>query len=103
MEEINAPLVYVVNRQLPHEEALSVLYTLRITPCCCSVISNILDAQLALQLTPGVRRTNTEDEAIDTAKAIALEYNRPVMVLGQADFIDAIWSDGSRSPVTKSC
>jgi hypothetical protein len=103
VDEINAPIIYVVNRQLPKEETLAVLHTLRITPCCCSVISNILDAAWAEQLTTGVLRADDEMKAIELAKGIALEYRRPVMVLGEADFIDAIWPDGSRSPIAKSC
>ena len=103
MDDIRVPIVYVVNRQLPHEETLAVLQTLRITPCCCAVISNILDAEWAFQLTPGVLRADTEEKATEMATEIALEYRRPVMVLGEADFIDAIWSDGTRSPIAKTC
>jgi hypothetical protein len=103
MDDISVPVVYVVNRTIPREETFVVLQTLRITPCCCAVISNILDAELAIQLAPEVLRAETEEKAIELGKTVAANFKRAVLVVGQANFLDAIWSDGRREAVAKSC
>jgi len=103
MDDIEVPAFYVVNRSLPKEEAFVVATALRITPVQCAVISDVLDASLALELAPSVMRAETDKDALALALLLSRESQRPVLVIGEADFLDGIYSNGRREAVAKSC
>lgn len=103
MNDIEVPAYYVVNRSLPKEEAFSVASALRITPVQCAVISDVLDAELALELAPSVMRAASDKDALALAALLSKESQRPVLVVGEADFLDGVYLDGRREEVAKAC
>lgn len=101
--EIQVPSVYVVNRELPAEQASVVMNALSITPVHCAVIFDRLDAELAFALSPSVIRRDSEEEAMHLAMSLAKEFNRPVLVVGEADFLDGLYADGHREAIAAQC
>jgi hypothetical protein len=97
------PLYYVVNRTLPKDEATAVLDYLRITPVMCAIISDLLDGELALRLSNEVIRTNDDEHAREVANLISTDLQRPCLVLGEANFLDAVFKDGHIEGVAKQC
>jgi hypothetical protein len=102
MDDVVVPSYYIVSAKLPSEEAWSVIHALSITPCECAIISDILDARLALELSPNVRIAATDKDALGLAVLMSEEMQRPVLVIGEADFLDAVMPDGGRHPVCTS-
>jgi hypothetical protein len=94
MEDV--PLFYVVSRHLPIEQVEVVLRIMRITPCFLAVISRVQDAALGLSVAPDVANAASDEDALALAKKMAIEIERPVIVVGEADFLDAVWADGRR-------
>ena len=103
MDEVEVPNIYVVNRRLPIEEAYPVIRALSITPVQCAVISDVLDAALALSLSPSIAMADTDKDALALAGLLAEDANRPVLVVGEANFLDAIYATGRREAVATQC
>jgi hypothetical protein len=103
MDDVVVPSYYVVSRKLEKEHAFAVIHALSITPCQCAVISDVLDASLALELSASVLRAATDKDALALAVLIAEDSKRPVLVVGEADFLDAVYGDGRREAVAKTC
>jgi hypothetical protein len=101
MDELVVPLYYVVNRYLPLEEAGAVMSALRITPVHAAIVSDHRDAQLGLQLAPHLMLAEDEKSACMFAAKLARESGRPLLVVGEADFLDAVYPDGKREALAK--
>jgi hypothetical protein len=99
MGEIQVPAFYVVNRLLKKEEAGPILQVLAITPVSSAIIHNILDADLALAFSPQVLRCATEEDSYRVALKFSQDSKMPVLVIGTAEVIDAVYSDGRRVKV----
>jgi hypothetical protein len=103
MDDIVVPSFYVVNRTLPKEQAFMVIHALSITPVQCAIISDPLDCNLAIELSPSVVRAATDKDALALAALLAEDSKRPVLVVGEADFLDAVYKDGKREAIAKTC
>jgi hypothetical protein len=97
--DIRIPAFYVLNRNMDREQAALVLQALRITPVFAALVSDIRDAQLAITFAPQVLRANTEEDAYKVALAISAEKQMPCLILGTANFLDAVYHDGQREQV----
>lgn len=102
MDDFVVPLYYVVSRKLPPEEAFIVLHCLSITPCQCAVISDVHDCKLAITLSNEIIRAATDEDAHLIAKDLSIKTKRPLMVIGEANFLDAVYPDGHREPIARS-
>jgi hypothetical protein len=99
MGEIQVPAFYVVSRKLKKEHAGPILRALSITPVVAAVISDVLDADLALSFSPQVFRRPTEADSCEFAMRLSVDNQIPVLVVGTADVLDAIYVDGTRAKV----
>lgn len=99
-EDVAVPLYYVVSRNVPISEADSVLHMLRITPAELAIFSDPLDGELAQCLSNSICFSPI-DKAEGFAANLATRAQRPVLLLGVAEFIDAVYSDGHREALLK--
>jgi hypothetical protein len=97
------PCYYVVNRSLRGEYVDAVMRALRIHPPHCSIISRIDDAPLALSLSREVIRASDDEHAQSIAFGIWKDTFRPTLVLGEAEFLDAVYEAGLRLEVVTRC
>lgn len=86
-QEPRLPEYYVVSRHM--QDADCILHALRLTPIDIAIVTNVLDYDYATQLCNAVILT-------DDAEKTRLSLNRRVLILGEADFIDAVYADGRR-------
>lgn len=98
-DEVSVPVYYVVSQHLNGEQTAQVLHCLRITPVFCTIITDVHDAQFALSLGPEVIQAKSLEHAHTLAKKIAKDTGNPPLVVGDASFLDAIYSDGRREGV----
>ena len=96
---MEVPLYYIVKRGLSPEQLEAVMSALSITPCQAVFISNIVDSDLAWKFAPQVINAKTDSEAMTQAKHWATDIGRPMLVIGEAEFIDGIFPDGRREPL----
>jgi hypothetical protein len=99
MDDLRVPSYYVVSRKMPKDQIGPILNALSITPVYCSIVSDIHDAELALSFASHVLRCKTEGDSCVVALAVSAEHKLPVLVVGTADVLDAVYSDGRRHPV----
>jgi hypothetical protein len=97
------PAYYVVSRELPEGAAEHVARALGFTPACCAIVSRWADAGLAAKLAPFTLKAESDDDAESCAGKIAEEENQPCIVIGLAPFLDAVYADGRREPVSCLC
>lgn len=76
-----------------------VLRALEFHPVQCAVISSPTDIRLASMVTRYVIRKGSEDTAHQVAREIAEETNAPVLVVGSADLLDAVYRNGDRESI----
>lgn len=91
-EELRVPLYYIVDRNISREEEEAVAYNLRLTPPEIAFVSNVYDTDLAFRLAGSVSLMPSHDYACLVAAKIATEYKRPVLVIGEADNMEAVYS-----------
>jgi hypothetical protein len=103
MDDVEVPSLYVVSRKLPSDEAYPVIHALSLTPVQAVVISDVHDASLALELCPSLLRAGSDEDALVVAAAMAKDMSRPVLVVGEANFLDAIYASGRREAVATEC
>lgn len=96
---MDIPLLYILKRGLPPEQAEVVWAALSITPCLAAFVSNAQDAALASNFVTYVVRSESDSSAIHEATECAKEYERPMLVIGEADFLDGMFADGRREPI----
>lgn len=99
MDNLRVPSYYVVSRQLTKEQIGPVFNAFSITPVFCSIVNDVRDVELALSFSPQVMRCKTEEDSYSVAQAISAEQKQPVLVVGTADVLDAVYADGQRHPV----
>jgi hypothetical protein len=100
MEPI-APLFYVMARGLGIELLDQIEAALSITPCQAVVISEYGDAEVAWKFAPMVMRAESELLALSLAREWAIRTGRPLLVIGKAELLDAVYKDGHVESVTK--
>jgi hypothetical protein len=93
---IAVPAAYVLNSKCSPEQTAVVIRTLAITPIHCAIVSDIHDVELARQFSELVFRCNTPEDAIANAVTIFKEVDMPVLVVGEAGLLDAVYVDGKR-------
>jgi hypothetical protein len=62
-----------------------------------------VNTDLALMLTNEVIRAKTPEDAHLIALKIVTHTNRPSLVLGDANFLDAVYPVGRKEPITYTC
>lgn len=102
-ELITTPILYVLRRGLPQKQLDAVMDALSITPCVAVVISDLEDAKVAWNFAPMVMRAETELLALQVARHWAEKTQRPLLVIGKADFLDAIYFDGHIESLNPEC
>lgn len=96
------PQVYILNRNLDPEaaETNDIVRIIRITPIYCIVVLELVDLPFAQLIDESiVRITDPEPAAIEVAKEWAEQVGQPVLVLGTAEKLDAIYADGTREAI----
>lgn len=99
MDDVQVPSFYVLSRKIATDDVNEVLDLLRITPCQAAVISNPLDVALAVTVANEVYSAKSDSEALRLAKEWADLTGRPLLVIGDAKFLDAVMADGTRTTV----
>lgn len=100
MDEDNmVPAYYVVNKSLGEPETEFILHALRITPITCVVITDAHDAEFAIKLSGEIKRATDFAQAQDLARYLFAEFGRSVLIIGDADFLDAYYMDGHKESV----
>lgn len=94
MDIINAPQYYICSRNITAEQVVNVQNALRITPCFVALVSEHKDSELASNFCSEVRYAPTHITAY--ALHLAEESNRPILVIGDAEYLDAVLEDGTR-------
>lgn len=93
-EIVASPLFYVMKRGLDEKYVQAVQAALAITPCQAVVVSDLADAEVAWKFAPMVMRASDDFMALTVARHWATNTGRPLLVIGKADFLDAIYPDG---------
>lgn len=88
------PLFYVMARGLEQKFLDAIGDALCLTPCQAVVISDLQDASIAWNFAPMVMRADSEFIALTLAREWAIRTGRPLLVIGKAEFLDAIYRDG---------
>lgn len=91
-QEPEIPIYYVLNKSVRDSEG--VLATLRMTPIDAAIVTDWLDYDFACQICDVVAVTSP-----DQVTKIREMLNRPVLLLGEADFLDAVYADGRRESI----
>jgi len=91
---IVSPLFYVMKRGLEDRFLDAIEDALSITPCQAVVISDTNDASTAMRYAPMVLRADDDVTALAVAREWALKTGRPLLVIGAADFLEAVYPDG---------
>lgn len=99
-EENLIPLYYCVRRGLTDEQLDAVNSLLCITPVLACVIFDPHDAKAALHLTSQTMMADTEAAAHKLARSIALLHGHPLLVMGNCEFIDAYFPNGTHMGIT---
>ncbi len=102
MESLRVPSYYVLRRLCSDEDIQHVLHALRITPIQAVIVSDILDADFAMKLSTAVLRVSSDPAAHEVAMKVSKDTGRPVLVIGDAKFLDAVYPDGTRGPIAAS-
>lgn len=97
------PLFYVLKRGLSPEQADVAVELLSVTPCQAAVVRDFADTPIALSFAPQIFWANDEVAACEFARKWATETGRPLLVLGEAEFLDAVFPDGRREPLASVC
>ena len=96
MDDVSAPLFYVVSRSLTAEQTAIVLHALKITPASYAIVTDIHDVEFGRQFAPEVIRTNTLEDAHAMAAEIAGTTGQPSVVIGDAMFFESHYADGRK-------
>ena len=99
-EVITTPIFYVLGRDLPRQYVDAAEVALTLTPCAAVVISDLQDAKIAWAFAPMVLRADTDLLALQLARQWAVKTQRPLLVIGKAEFLDAVYFDGHTESVT---
>ena len=97
------PSYYVLNRDLDPSHVVAVLDALDGHRHTTAIISRMTDAELALNISQTVIRADSDEDATNTATILSAEGALPVLVVGKADFLDAVFPDGQQSPMVSAC
>lgn len=97
--EPKVPIYYVANAALSEPEMAFVLSALKITPVLACIITNPVDCDFALQLSAEVMKADTLVAAHKLAKEVNRNTGRPLIILGEANFLDAYYADGTMENV----
>lgn len=97
--DLKIPLLYILSRDCPDDSVDLVRRVLGITPIYCTMVSNILDYELARKFDQQLVRTNSQEDSISKAIEIAKEVKMPVLVIGSAGMLDAIYEDGNKEEI----
>ena len=93
------PLFYVMKRGLPQKYLDAIADALCITPCQAVVISDLQDSHVAWNFAPMVMRADSDFMALTLAREWAQRTGRPLLVIGKAEFLDAVYRDGHTESV----
>lgn len=96
---MDVPLYYIVKRGLPESQIETIKAALSVTPCQAVVISNLSDESLAIHLAPVILTAKDDAVALDLARQWAERTERPLLVIGTADLLDAVYPDGHQESV----
>lgn len=101
-QEQQLPLYYILSRELHEEHAEQVMRMLGMHPVICVIVSSLIDARLGFRVSGNVMRRRDDAEAIRTAQEVAEQTGKPALVIGTADFLDAVYADGRREALAKN-
>lgn len=101
--EPRVPQYYCLKRGCTDPETEYILAALRITPILSVIISNPADCNFALKLSNEIMRSLTPEAAHLLAKQVSTGTGKPVLVIGEADFLDAYYHDGTKEAVAIQC
>jgi hypothetical protein len=90
--DLYVPCVYVLNRKATEEQRDLAEQMLAITPCPTALITDHGDVGLAYRYSQIISYYVGPD-VVPAAKQLAQEQKRPVLVIGDADFIDVVYPD----------
>ena len=89
------PLYYVVKHDLTHEEQESIEKLLFLTPCYAAFVADSADLTFARGFCEEVvAAIGIDPETL--AEGWARTLNRPMLVFGDVDLVDAVYDDGTR-------
>lgn len=96
-EEPDVPRYYVVNRNL--DDVDLVLIPLRLTPASAVLVehNHWPDYHRAQSLSDVVIMASPGREIGKAAIDLVERFGRPILVLGECAFVDAVYADGKRS------
>jgi len=100
-ELVLSPLFYVMARGLDRKTIDAVEAALSLTPCQAVIITDLHDAEIAWIFAPMVMRADSELLALSLARETATRTGRPVLVIGKAELLDAVYKDGHIESVSK--
>lgn len=93
--DFRVPAGYIVSRDIQSEVIPAVLQYLSITPVCSVLVTDTRSIDIARQFSESILRVASEDEAISLALKVFEETNQPVLVVGSAGLLKAIYQDSS--------
>lgn len=93
---VEAPIHYILSRSFKNPEKLDRIFA--ITPVLCCVVSDPHDTGLAMRIHPAVIQIEAESAEL-WADLLANRYGQPVVVIGDADGLEAVYVDGRKEKV----
>jgi hypothetical protein len=101
LDNVILPSYYVIKRKPSDEELEEAQRALCITPCSIAIVSTYdqADYRLAQQLSQDVVWASSEMNAELTALRLSKEFGHPVLIVGNAELLDAVYEDGVKEKV----
>lgn len=93
--EVRVPLYYSVKRGLEPEDIKRVQSALALTPCHAAFIGSPLDHDYALNFTEQVICAENPENVDTLAKEWAERIGRPMLILGCAEILGAVYQNGN--------
>ena len=98
MEEvdINAPLYYILGRDISEGDICAALFVFTITPCATGVVSRHMDKTLIEPFVFEVLQAQDETACGELAAHLARSTNCPMLTVGDGKDMTAVYADGKR-------
>jgi hypothetical protein len=97
--EPRVPSYYVANGNLKDAKLDYLLQLLKMTPVAAVIVTNPQDLEMARKVDDFIVRVDGIKAAHFFAQGFVKDSGRPVLILGDSEFLDGVFPDGTREAV----
>lgn len=100
--EINAPLYYILGRDISEGDICAAHFIFTITPCATGVVSRHEDKTLIQPFVFAVLRADDETACNELAAHLARTTHCPTLTVGEGNEMTAVYHDGGKETICLS-